>query len=71
MSEIDAFLHEARRAYVASNRGTLEWMLDRPPLNGAFLNSKMNSITLADYGDADGWRGPCASTALAAGSTRR
>jgi hypothetical protein len=58
MSEIDAFLHEARRAYVASNRGTLEWMLDRPPLNGAFLNSKMNSITLADYGDADGWRGP-------------
>ena len=46
MSQIDAFLHEARRAYVASNRGTLEWMLDRPPLHSAFLNTKMNSITL-------------------------
>lgn len=58
MPEIDAFLREARRAYVASNRATLAWMLDRPPLYGAFLNTKMNSITLADYGDRDGWRGP-------------
>lgn len=54
----DAFLDEARQAYVASNRATLEWMLARQPLHGVFLNTKMNSITLADYGDGDGWRGP-------------
>jgi hypothetical protein len=54
----DDFLREAREVYISSNRGTLEWMLDRPPLQGVFLNTKMNSITLADYSDADGWRGP-------------
>jgi hypothetical protein len=33
-------------------------MLARPPLFGKFLNTKQNSITLADYSVADGWRGP-------------
>lgn len=54
----DAFLSAARAAYVDANRGTLNWMLDRPRTHGAFLNTKQNSITLADYTDADGWRGP-------------
>lgn len=57
-SSADAFLRDARAAYVEANRGTLSWMLDRPRLHGAFLNTKQNSITLADYTDADGWRGP-------------
>src|ERR1017187_7428979 len=54
----DDFLDEARQAYVAANRGTLTWMLDRPRQMGAFLDTKQNSITLADYGDGDHWRGP-------------
>src|SRR3569833_4000631 len=33
-------------------------MLARPALHGVNLNTKLNSITLADYGDADGFRGP-------------
>ncbi|MCP8939325.1 hypothetical protein NK718_12430 [Alsobacter sp. SYSU M60028] len=52
------FLREARTAYVAANAGALRWMLDRPRLHGAFLNTKQNSITLRDYGPEDGWRGP-------------
>ena len=52
------FLGSARRTYVAANAGTLRWMLSRPPLFESFLNTKQNSITLADYSDADGWRGP-------------
>lgn len=53
-----SFLADARGTYVEANRGTLLWMLDREPLHGAFLNTKQNGITLTDYGDADGWRGP-------------
>ena len=41
-----------------ANAAALRWMLDRPLLNGAFLNTKLNSITLLDYADSDGWRGP-------------
>ena len=52
------FLRDARAAYVKANTGTLRWMLDRPLLNGAFLNTKLNSITLRDYTERDGWRGP-------------
>jgi len=33
-------------------------MLDRPPQGGVFLNTKQNSITLKDYDERDGWRGP-------------
>jgi hypothetical protein len=57
-SDAAAFLKDARATYVAANRGTLAWMLDRPRQHGAFVDTKMNSITLADYGEADGWRGP-------------
>ena len=54
----DDFIRTAREAYVAANAGTLRWMLARPALHGVYLNTKLNSITLADYGDADGFRGP-------------
>jgi mannose/cellobiose epimerase-like protein (N-acyl-D-glucosamine 2-epimerase family) len=54
----DAFLKEAAARYVSANAGTLDWMLGRPPLGRGFLNTKLNSLTLADYTPADGLRGP-------------
>lgn len=54
----DLFLAEAERSYVAANAGTMRWLLARPALGGGFLNSKQNSITLADYTAASGLRGP-------------
>ena len=52
------FLRDARETYVAANAGTLRWLLARPKLRGSFLNTKQNSISLADYGEKDGLRGP-------------
>ena len=54
----DAFFAAASRRYDAANAAALRWMLARPPLHGAFLDTKLNPITLRDYTDADGWRGP-------------
>ncbi|MCR8724577.1 hypothetical protein [Frigidibacter sp. ROC022] len=42
----------------AANRETLNWVLARQPLAGAFLDTKVNPLTGADYGAADGLRGP-------------
>jgi hypothetical protein len=56
--DIDSFLSEARATYVDANARTLQWMLGRPKLHSAFLNTKQNSITLKDYDEGDGWRGP-------------
>lgn len=53
-----SFLRDARDAYRSINEKTLTWVLDRPRLRGAFLNTKRNSITLRDYDDNDRWRGP-------------
>ena len=55
---VDAQLIAWRKVYVTANRGTLDWMLDRPALRGAFLNTKMNHITGRDFTPADGWKGP-------------
>ncbi len=52
------FLKAAQRRYIDSNAATLRWMLARKPLHGTYLNTKMNPLTLVDYADADGWRGP-------------
>ncbi len=52
------FYAQKRTGYAAANAGTLYWMLQRPPLAGGFLNTKMNSLTLADYDAKDGVRGP-------------
>ena len=57
MTDAD-FIAAARTTYAAANAGTLRWMLARPALHGVYLNTKLNSITLADYGVADGVRGP-------------
>ncbi|MFY9238590.1 MAG: hypothetical protein WAO78_06935 [Roseovarius sp.] len=54
----DDFLIRARDVYVAANAGTLQWVLDRPRRHGAFLDTKMNSITLQDFPESDLWRGP-------------
>ncbi len=56
--DIDAFLSSALGTYVDANARTLGWMLDRPKLYGVFLNTKQNSVTLKDYDEGDGWRGP-------------
>lgn len=52
------FLDAVRSQYLAVNSGTFYWMLSRAPLQGGFLNTKHNSLTLQDYGNADGMRGP-------------
>lgn len=48
----------ARERYIAANALGLRWMLDRPLLDGRWINTKVNSITMADYGPQDGLRGP-------------
>lgn len=53
-----AFLDGIAERYLGSNAATLNWMLDRPRLHGAYLNTKMNPLTLVDYGPETGWRGP-------------
>jgi hypothetical protein len=52
------FLRRARATYADANAATLRWMLARPRHGGCFLDTKMNSLTLRDYSDADGLRGP-------------
>ena len=52
------FLAASRRRYIDANAATLRWMLARPPLQGVYLNTKMNPLTLVDYAHVDGWRGP-------------
>lgn len=54
----DLFFREASRTYDRANAGTLQWILDRPALQEVFLNTKVNSISGADYTDRDGRRGP-------------
>ena len=55
---MSAFLETAAARYAAMNAATLRWMLDRPKLHGAYLNTKLNPVTLEEYGARDGWRGP-------------
>ncbi|MDQ8182136.1 AGE family epimerase/isomerase [Pelagicoccus sp. SDUM812005] len=52
------FLSQARERYLRANKRSLEWLLARPSLHGGFLDSKLNSITLENYGRKDYWRGP-------------
>ena len=33
-------------------------MMARPRRHGAFVDTKVHSISLRDYGPQDGWRGP-------------
>ncbi|MHA1565372.1 MAG: hypothetical protein ACTSX7_08685 [Alphaproteobacteria bacterium] len=52
------WLTAARDLYVDTAKRTMEWVLARPRLQGVFLNTKMNSMTLKNYTSEDGWRGP-------------
>lgn len=58
ISPNSAFIGPAKMRYFRGNAGTLAWMLDRPSLQGGFLNTKVNSLSLKDYGPEDGLRGP-------------
>jgi mannose/cellobiose epimerase-like protein (N-acyl-D-glucosamine 2-epimerase family) len=53
-----SFYAEARQRYQEANTAALRWLVDRPVPPSGFLDTKMHSITLRDYGLADGWRGP-------------
>lgn len=55
VTDNQAFPQQAAQLYTRVNRETLQWVLARPRLHGAFLNTKMNSITLQDFPDGDGW----------------
>jgi len=57
MTGVD-FIGEAGRVYADANAASLRWLLARPLLGPGFLNSKQNSITLADYSSEDGLRAP-------------
>jgi len=52
------WLAAAGDLYTDTAARTMAWMLARPRLHGAFLNTKMSSITLRDYTGEDGWRSP-------------
>lgn len=56
--DLDSQLRDWRSKYVALNQASLQWLLDRPTLPGGWLNTKVNSLTLADYGRDDGLRAP-------------
>ena len=58
MSGHAGFIAQAAQIYAGANAASLRWLLARPLLGPGFLNSKQNSITLADYGPADGLRSP-------------
>ncbi len=53
-----SFLTSAHQRYGDANVAALDWMLDRPPLQGVFPNTKLNPLTLQDYTSTDGVRGP-------------
>jgi mannose/cellobiose epimerase-like protein (N-acyl-D-glucosamine 2-epimerase family) len=57
MSDPIDFLALASVTYTDANAATLRWMLDRTGPSG-FLDTKQSSISLANYGPADGLRGP-------------
>jgi len=54
----EPFFSFARNLYDCSNEVGLKWMLEREPLHGFYLNTKINSISLEDYSSEDGRRGP-------------
>lgn len=53
-----AELSNAAARYDAANRVTLDWLLARPPVQGVFINTRVNPLTGADYTASDGLRGP-------------
>ena len=58
MSASNQFMVSARATYVDANAATLQWVLDRTADGEGWLDTKLNSVTLKDYGAEDGLRGP-------------
>lgn len=58
MSAPRPYPQTVRAAYVEVNRRALLWLLDRMAPDSPFIDTKLNSITLDDYTDQDGLRGP-------------
>lgn len=58
MTDQAGFIAQAAQVYAGANAASLRWLLARPLLGPGFLNSKQNSVTLADYGPTDGLRSP-------------
>mgnify|MGYP000685393258 CR=1 FL=1 len=52
------WLSSAAKRYDECNRATLEFILSRAPLKGAFVDTKVHSITGENYDGACGIRGP-------------
>ena len=52
------WLRSAAKRYDESNRATLEFILSRKPLMGAFVDTKVHSISGENYDDTSGIRGP-------------
>lgn len=52
------WLLDASGRYEACNRAALSWLLARPPLDGVWLDTKVNSRTGESYGRGSGLRGP-------------
>jgi hypothetical protein len=55
---MDTFLDQVGARYMDANRRALTWMLDRPRLRDGLVNTKLNPLTLRDYGPDDAMRGP-------------
>ncbi|MDO5605376.1 MAG: hypothetical protein Q4G25_09485 [Paracoccus sp. (in: a-proteobacteria)] len=55
---MSADLADTPARYDAANRATLEWLLSRSPVQGVFINTRVNPVSGSDYSAADGLRGP-------------
>ncbi len=55
---MSSVLEDAPKRYDAANRITLNWLLSRPPVQGVFINTRVNPVTGEDYRATDGLRGP-------------
>ena len=51
-------LRKAKQRYLNCIRKSLGWMLQREPIHGVWLNTKMDSVTLEDFTSSDGAAGP-------------
>lgn len=58
MSAPSDYPQTVRAVYVDAIRRSLLWLLNRMAQGSPFIDTKQNSITLEDYSDQDGLRGP-------------
>ena len=58
MRQNSTFTDEAHDLYQLANQRALYWQLDRMSPTAPLINTKLNSLTLQDYGPDDGLRAP-------------